>query len=229
MPRLVRRRISTSGGGWSSLSADAQLALRLLRRRPRYVLAIVGTLALALGANTTVFTVVHSVLLRPLPYHQPERLVRPVPDELFFLNSREAQRLSSASATLESVAAWARTLFLFTGWGRRGGGARRDGGVEPLRRARGSAAHWPDFARDDAERQDAILLSHGLWVRRFGSDPDIIGKPLDLYGRSVNVVGVMGAGHVPIEFDWEAWRPMPLDPEATAGMGWRQRVGFARA
>lgn len=219
MPRLVRRRISTSGGGWSSLSADAQLALRLLRRRPRYVLAIVGTLALALGANTTVFTVVHSVLLRPLPYHQPERLVRPVPDELFFLNSREAQRLSSASATLESVAAWARTLFLFT-----------DG--DAAEEVRGAMVAWNHFdvlgaqphigrtfARDDAERQDAILLSHGLWVRRFGSDPDIIGKPLDLYGRSVNVVGVMGAGHVPIEFDWEAWRPMPLDPEATAGMG----------
>lgn len=218
IPRLLARRLPRSEGG-GALAADTILALKLLRRRPRYVVATVGTLALALGANTTVFSAVHSILLQPLPYDAPERLVRPMPDQLFFLNSFEAQRLGETAVTLESMAAWARTLLLF------------DDGTN-AEEVRGAVVAWNHFdvlgseaalgrtfVRDDAEGQDAVVLSHGLWVRRFAGDRDVVGQTVDLNGRQITVVGVMPANHVPLEFDWQAWRPLPLDPAASAGMG----------
>lgn len=214
LPRLLRRRLSPS-----HLSGDVRFALRVLRRRPGYTAATVLTLGLGLGVNATLFAVVHAVLVRPLPYAEVEQLVRPVPDELFFLDAREAQDLAARMTTFESFAAWGRTLFLFTNGGE----------AEEVRGARVSWNHFDmlgveaaigrTFVRDDAEGDDAIVLGHALWVRRFGADPAVVGRAIDLSGRSVRVVGVLAEDHVPIEYDWEAWRPIPLDPEAIAGSG----------
>ncbi len=233
LPALVVRRLRgkpdrgtglakggrVGGSPPGELLGDLRFALRVLRRRPGYTVATVLTLGLGLGVNTTLFTVVHAVLLRPLPFADVDRLVRPVPDELFFIDASEAELLDQRMTTFESFAAWGRTLFLFT-----------DGAeAEEVRGARVSWSHFDmlgveamlgrTFVRDDAATDDAIVLGHGLWVRRFGADPSVVGGTVDLYGRVVRVIGVLGPEHVPVEYDWQAWRPIPLDPEAIANSG----------
>lgn len=231
--RLGRARRERNGTGGerllSSVVTDIRFAVRLFARRPAFTGATVATLTLGLGVNIAVFTVVNAVLVRPLPYAHEARLVRPLPDELFFLQVDEARRLGEAMTSLDAFAAWGRTLFLFTG----------DGEAEEVRGARVSWNHFDmlgaapmlgrSFGPDDAIRDDAVILAHGLWVRRFGADPAVVGRTIDLYGRAVTVVGVMGPDHVPMEYDWEAWRPLPVDPAEAEGMALaangRLRVG----
>lgn len=222
-PRLAAGRVRGHVGrtrSWpGAFVSDLRFALRVLRRRPAYTVATVATLALGLGINTSVYSVVDAVLLRPLPFAEPDRLVRPVPDQLFWLDAREGQALAERMSSFSSFAAWGRTSFVFTG------------GSEALE-VRGAMVSWNHFAmlgaepllgraftRDDAASWDTMILSHGLWVRRFGADPEVIGARVDVSGRSLTVVGVMGADHVPMEFDWQAWRPLPLDLDAVANMG----------
>jgi putative ABC transport system permease protein len=218
-PRLLARKRSGFVTLLGSLVGDARLAARVLGRRPAFTFAAVATLALGLGVNTTVFGVVHAVLVRPLPFADADRLVRPIPGELFYLNSAEANRLEERMTTLESFAAWGRALFLFTG----------DGEAEEVRGARVAWNHFHmlgvdpllgrTFERADAASDEGIVLGYGLWVRRFGGDPDIVGTAIDVNGRPMTVLGVLGPDHVAMEFDWEAWRTLPLDPERAAGMG----------
>ena len=142
-----------------------------------------------------------------------------MPDELFFMNSHQARALAQHTNTLESFAAWSRTLLLFT-----------DG--DRAEEVRGASVDWNHFdmlgarpmlgrtfVRDDAIASRAIILSHGLWVRRFAADPTVVGSTVNMAGRSMVLIGVMGPEHVPMEFDWEAWRTLPLDPEQSAGRG----------
>jgi len=213
-PRLARWPAVARG-----LGGDVRHAARVLRRRPVFALATTGTLALAIALTTGVFSVVRAVLLAPLPYASPDRIVRPIPDELFFVNAREARAFADRMTTLQSTAAWSRALFVFSG-------------SDVPEEVRGAAVSWNHFdvlgaralhgrgfIREDAERGDAVVLSHGLWVRRFGADPGVVGRAVDISGRGTTVVGVMGPRYVPMEHDWEAWSPMPLDPEAMVGRG----------
>lgn len=218
-PRMLSRRRPSRAGVLGQVLSDVRFAGRVLRRRPGFTVATVGTIGLALAVNTTVFSVVNAVLVRPLPFTNVDRLVRPLPDALFFTNSAEAQRIAERMTSFEAFVPWGRTLFLFTG----------SDGAEEVRGARVGWNHFDvlgvtpllgrTFVRDDALADDAIVLGHGLWERRFGGDPDIVGTTVDLYGRLVTVIGVLSPDHVPLEFDWEAWRAMPLDPARTEGMG----------
>jgi putative ABC transport system permease protein len=154
-----------------------------------------------------------------LPPAAADRLVRPLPDELFFLDSHQAQALAERTNTLESFAAWSRSLFSFTNRGQ----------AEEVRGARVDWNHFDmlgmpaslgrTFVRDDAVDSRAIILSHGLWQRRFGADPAVVGSTITMYQQSMVVIGVMGPDHVPMEFDWQAWRTLPLDPEQYAESG----------
>lgn len=214
IPRLARRPALARG-----LGGDVRHAARVLRRRPVFALAAAGTLGLTIALGTGVFSVVRAVLLVPLPYASPDRIVRPIPDELFFVDALEARAFADRMTTLQSTAAWSRTLFLLSG----------DDVVEEVRGAAVSWNHFDmlgarpllgrGFHREDAERGDAVVLSHGLWVRRFGADPGVVGSTVEISGRATTVVGVMGPRYVPLEYDWEAWSPMPLDPEAMLGRG----------
>lgn len=168
---LVRRWSGRSDGGW--VRGDVRHAFRLIRRRPGFAAATVLTLARGLGVNTSVFSVVNAVLMQPLPSAAADRLVRPLPDELFFLDSHEAQALAERTNTLESFAAWARSLFLFTNGGQaeEARGARVDWNHFDMLGAQ--AALGRTFVRDDVAASQAIILSHGLWQRRFGPDPAV--------------------------------------------------------
>jgi putative ABC transport system permease protein len=182
--------------------ADLRYALRTLRRSPGYAAAAVLTLALGIGANTAIFTVVRTVLLAPLPYREPDRLAwvwatRVDRDRAFFsipnfLDTREA------ALSFEKLAAftpWAPTLS-GDGEPERLDAVRVNGDVFDVLGAR--AALGRPLAHSDSEPQAArvAVISHGLWTRRFGGDPSAVGRSLLLNGEAYAVVGVLPAGFV---------------------------------
>lgn len=192
-------------------------ALRTLRRRPGPTLAIIATLALAIGANSSLFSVVDTVLLQPLPFTQPERLV-------MLWNRYGTQRTALSppdyvdrrdqSELLVSVAAIRPDVALnLAGTDSRQVRASRVTsayfdvlGVRPLI---GHAA----FAHEESgEVVDVAVLSHGLWQRSFGGDPGVIGRDIELHGQKHTVLAVMGP-----DFNYprgsEVWLPLTFTPQ----------------
>ena len=186
------------------LLQDLRYGMRMLRSRPAFTAVAVLALALGIGANTAIFSVVDAVLLKPLPYRAPERLVM-IWHEYAQMNLPKAS-LSVPSyieyrdnvRAFENVAAatnWSANL-TGTGEPERVQGARVTGnflatvGVPPM--------IGRDFlGEDDAPGGErVVILGHGLWQRRFGGDPGILGKVLALNGEDHTVVGVMPPGFV---------------------------------
>src|SRR5438876_591928 len=178
---------------------DLRYGLRTLLKNPGFTTVAVIALALGIGANSAIFSVVNTVLLRPLPYKKPERLVmvwednskqgfpRDTPSPANFMDWRDQNHV------FESMAALVEISFNLTG---AGDPERIDGqrvsaslfsllGVEP-QLGRGFRAE-----EDQPAGNHVVIISHGLWQRRFGFDPGIIGKPINLNGESFTVVGVM--------------------------------------
>ncbi|NNF14415.1 MAG: FtsX-like permease family protein [Gemmatimonadetes bacterium] len=213
-----RRRTSLSESLLGELFVDVASAARMVRRRPGPALLVVVTLAIALGINTSVFSLTWSVVMRPLPFSHQDRLVRIYPDELFYIDLAGAQRVQEESPSVEEVLPWGRTLFTLTA----------TNPAEELRGAVVRHGHFTalgtrpllgrDFNRGDALTQptDAVIISHAVWTRVFGADPSAVGQRLEIGGRTRTLVGVTGPEHVPMEPDWEAWAPLPLDA-ASAG------------
>jgi putative ABC transport system permease protein len=174
---------------------DLRYGRRLLAKNPGFTLIATFTLALGIGANTAIFSVVNAFLLRPLPYGDADRLVmvdsqqrgqslgvsfpdyedwrrqNNVFDDLAFFNLRWNANLDFGSET-ETLSLTFSTANLFSTLQ-----------VAPL------LGHGPT-----AGETDTVLLSHGLWQRRFGSDPQIVGRQLRIDGRSMTVSGVMPPG-----------------------------------
>lgn len=191
---------------------DLRLGLRLFLRRPGIVLAAVMSLALGIGTNTAIFSVLHSVVLNPLPYQGPERLVmvwetssenseRWVAPANFVDWRRESRSFSSLAAFDE----FSPTLA---------------GRAEPerLRAVSASGTFFTTLgvnasigrtllpSDDEADASSVAVLSNGLWNRLFGAAPDAIGRTLLLDGRSYTVVGVMGAEfESPLSADIDVW------------------------
>ena len=181
---------------------DLRHAVRAMRRQPGTTAIIVMTLALAIGANTAVFSAVHAVLLRPLPYADPESLVmiyekRPA-EGVFINNVSPADYLDWArlNQSFTSIAAFSETGVDLTGVG---DPERLDAavvsasffevfGVQPL--------HGRTFApgEDVQGRHRVIVLEHALWQQRFGADPSVIGRTVMLNGLPFEVIGVLPAG-----------------------------------
>ena len=182
-----------------TLLQDLRYGFRMLVKKPGFALVAIVTLALGIGANSAIFTVVNAALLRPLPYREPERLVHlweTTPRQQF--GEREASYpdyldWKGNNQVFEDVAGYTRRSFTLTGRDtpeRLEGAAVTDNflqvlGVEPIL--------GRSFRRGEdlqgAER--LVLLSHGLWQRRFGSDPKIVGQTLALNGESYAVIGVL--------------------------------------
>ena len=206
---------------------DLRYALRMLLKKRGFAAVALLALALGIGANTAIFSVVNSVLLRPLPYRDPQRLVmiwenyqqRGGP-EREWASPADFKDFRDQAQSFEHVTAllgWQPTL---TGQDEpedlQGAAVSHDTfamfGVEPAL-GRGFAA---DEDRAGAER--VVVLSHRLWQRRFGADPTIVGKSLTLSGESYTVIGVMPHGFsFPILPDTEVWRA--ADPLLAANPG----------
>ncbi len=179
---------------------DVRYAARLLLRSPGFTMVAALTLALGVGANTAIFSVVHGVLVKPLPYDDPDALLR-VFEELppttpeFPVSPATFLEFRSNARAFDALAAFERNDLQL-------GGER----PERLRGMRVTAGFFAllgyqplvgrEFTRDDEApgRQNVVILSHSLWTRRFGSDPSIVGKAIPLSGRSFEVAGVLPPG-----------------------------------
>ena len=178
---------------------DVRHAIRAMGRQPATSAIIVLTLALAIGANTAVFSAVQAVLLRPLPYPQPERLVRVYekrPNEGVFTNPvSPADFLDWArlSTTFASVAALSEAAFDLTGAGdpERVPGAMVTASLFEVFGVR--VMHGRGFAAEEnlAGRNRVAVLSHALWQQRFGSDSGVVGRTIMLQGLPHQVIGVL--------------------------------------
>jgi len=183
-----------------SLAHDLQYAVRLLRRSPGFTLVAALTLALGIGVNTAIFSVVRGVLIKPLPYPDPDRLVRvfeesPPSTPEFPVSVAVLLELRDHSRAFESVAAYQRSDLQL-------GGER----PEQLRGMRVTAGFFHvlgfapqygrDFTRDDEidGHETVAILSHAAWVRRFAADPGIVGRTVTLSGRAFQIVGVLPPG-----------------------------------
>ena len=197
-------------------------ALRRLIHQPGFSFIVIATLALGIGANTAIFSLVNAVLLKPLPYDRPERLIT-IDHYYPNLNNLEAgfavptfRDIREQTTLFESFAvtqSWNANL-TGTGEPERLNGRRATAdffkvfGVPPLL-GRTFAAD-----EDTAGRERVAVLSHGLWMRRFGGDRAVVGSTIRLNGEPHDVIGVMPAGfHGFFGRRAELWAPLVFTPE----------------
>jgi predicted permease len=205
-----------------TLLQDLKFALRLLRKSPGFTLVTLITLTLGIGANTAIFSILNGVLLKPLPYPHPEQLVTVwgrftgigLPGDRNWFSAPEFKDIQELSKSFSQEAALLETSFNISG------GAN----PERVEGAQVSPALFPmlgvqpvlgrTFAEEEAQpgRDQELLIGYGLWTRRFGSDPSIVGRTLDVNGRSMVVVGVLPKGF-DYPFEAEMWQPLAFSPE----------------
>jgi putative ABC transport system permease protein len=190
------------------LLQDLRLALRTLARRPAFTVMAMVTLALGLGANAAMFSVIHAVLLRPLPYPEPEAVVKiaghdRATGETANLSPADFLDLASETTTLERAGAhgW---IGFFTvadpsGAPERIGGVNVTEGFFPTLGA-SFVLGRPFVAEEDAPNAPmTVVLSHGFWQRRYGGDSSVIGRAITLSARPATIVGVLAASFRHVE------------------------------
>ena len=220
---------------------DVRYGLRMLRRAPGFTAAALVTLALGIGANTAIFTIVDAVLLRPLPYADSDRLVT-VGDrnpEGFSSNVGFATVLDwrQRSRTVESFAmmrSWQPTL-VTNGEAERLPAVRVSWNYFDMMGVRPALGR--SFTADD-DRPDhwrVLLLSDALWRRRFGADPSVVGRLVVMNDREYRIVGVMPASFEPLDAqryynaDAEIWAPIGYDLNGDSSCrGCQHLRGFGR-
>jgi len=207
------------------LLQDVRYGVRVLRKSPGFTVAAVLTLALSIGANTAIFSVIHAVLLQPLPFRNPDRLTMVWEDASFmgFPQNTPAPAnfvdWKNRNHVFEDMAALKGNLMNLTG----------DGPAEEVEVKLATANFFPLLGvrpvigrtflpeEDQAGAGKAVLLSQGLWIRRYNGSPEIVGKRILMSGESYTVVGVLPPG-----FDFpdrvDVWVPLALSLE-----DWRQR------
>jgi putative ABC transport system permease protein len=183
----------------SPLFQDLRYGLRLLAKSPAISINAIVTLALAIGANSAVFSVVNSVLLRPLPFADPERLVMiwqtnphegHRPDRVAWRDIRFWREQSTAFENIGTFSPYTGT-FLGEAEAQRIVGCRITSSLFPLLRVAPRLGRLFLPEEDLPGARPVALLSDGFWRRAFGADPAIVGKSIRLSGRSVTVTGVM--------------------------------------
>ena len=231
---LIRER-TRDVWGWrwlDDLGRDARHTLRALRRNAAFTATVVCVLAAGIGANSAMFGIVHGMLIRPLPYPDPGAIVRVgeryqgQPQSRVFLTNRTLPRLQAESESFEQLAAY--QTFSFH-WSHPDGatplsGARVSPSLFPLLRARprlGRLFTEAD-ARMGAER--VVLLSHGAWTRRFGANPDIVGRVLTLNEAPHTVAGVLAESFYFPNPEVELWTPWVLPAAVPSGPGEPQSI-----
>lgn len=201
---------------------ELRLALRRLRAEPGFSLTALSTLALGIGAAVAIFTVVDGIMLRPLPYDGADRLVEVLPGQNanIALADAVAEGAPSLSATT-GLSLWSLTL---TGEGEPAAVSAQfaDAGFFPVFGVTPVLGRPFRAEERDPSRSDVVLLSHGMWQRRFGGDPSVIGRRIQLDGsghKLRTVIGVMPRGFVapmvPRGSEVEVWAPLSVAPGRT--------------
>ncbi|MDX1494591.1 MAG: ABC transporter permease, partial [Longimicrobiales bacterium] len=212
----LRELRGEGGGGMDGMVHDVRQALRTLRKRPGFTAVTAVTLGLGIGASTAIFSAVHAVLFRDLPYEDPDRIVAVFHENaesgergsgLSPANARdiaEASELLSAVAVAEpwsldleaegrteAVRAWAVSEGFFDALG-----------IEPLL---GRAFSEDEYRGTGAQ---VVLVGHRSWQRRFGGDPELVGRTLTFQQGAVSVVGIL-APDFKLPDEAEVWVPRP--------------------
>jgi predicted permease len=208
------------------LLADLRYAIRLLRKTPVFTIAAIGTLALGIGANTTIFSLVQTVLLRPLPYQNPDEVVmvwedntpagfpRNTPAPGNFNDWRRSNRSFTDMAAARGVIA---TVTM-------------DGPPEQVL-GRGVTPNFFDVLgvrpvpgrsftpADDRIGVNVVVISHALWQRRYVGDPDIVGRTILMNDVKFEVVGVAPRSFVFFTREIDYWVPIQLPPNQVEARG----------
>ena len=193
-------------------------ALRVLRRSPGFTAIALLTLALGIGANTAIFSFVSGVLLKPLPYKDPQSIVlvweKPPGGDRNGISTLNYLDWKNQNTVFEAMAA--------IHWG----SLTLTGAAEPeeLPGARVSAPFFAIFGvraalgrtfaseEDQSGKSQVVVLSHRLWENRFGADPKVLGRTLTLNGKPCTVIGVLPA-HGPFDRSWaQLWLPLAFEP-----------------
>jgi putative ABC transport system permease protein len=193
---------------------NIRLAVRQFANQPAFFAVVVLVIAIGVGANSAIFAIVDAVLLRPLPYAEPDRLVSLMATNgehqtgsVSILNHRD---VVARSRSIESAALYGPSLLALSD----------ENGAEPLAAYRVSATLFsvlravPAYGHlfsstDDRAATAEILLSDGLWRRRFGADPQLVGRAVRINGSARTIVGVMAPGFAFPERA-EAWIPLEI-------------------
>src|SRR5215210_1231778 len=209
-----------------TLVADLRFGARALRRNPAFAAVAILTLALGIGANAAIFSVVNAVLLRPLAWADPDRAVmiwsKWTAFDKTWVADGEVLDYRRRSQTLAEIAAWDDGQINLTGdgepervpYGQVTSNLFSTLGVSPLRGRVFTAQE------DLPNGPNLVVLGHGLWTRRYAADPSLIGKTIQLNGQPFEVIGVMPPDFVvPTDFQNPAptqlWTPLQIDPAST--------------
>ncbi|WP_224247771.1 ABC transporter permease [Hyalangium gracile] len=219
----------------AALLEDLRFAVRILRKNPGFTAVAILTLALAIGANTAIFSVVNGVLLRPLPFPEPDRLFqvfRRSPDWVATsLSEPQYAFVASQSQPFSGVTAYPamNSGFNLTG----------DGLPERIMGTRVTRSFFevigvrPALGRTFHPEEDVpggphvVVLGHSLWQQRFGGSPDIIGRSLSLNGDTFTIVGVAPPGFG-FPDSAQLWTPLQLNPASTDDGHYLMVVGRLR-
>ncbi len=208
----------------NTLFQDLRYGARILLKQPGFTLVAVVTLALGIGANTAIFSLVNSILLRPLPFREPDRVVRLIQAspklglDTWGVSQADFAAYRDQNRSFESIALFTSSAINLTGEG------------EPERLPMTSVTS--DFFKvlgvnpvlgrtfvegEDAEGRNLVcVISHRFWQRRFAGDPNVVGKKLNLNNVPTQVVGVMSPDFKFPRLEIDLWVPMPLDIKRTA-------------
>ena len=199
---LARRAKRQGDGVMKTMIRDARYGLRLLARRPGFAVVAILTLALGIGANTAIFTVAHAVLLRPLPYKDPDRLVTVYENNLsrgwasFTVSPANFLDWRAQNTSFSSLSAWVTRTYNYTG----------SAGPERLRVLAASAGLFEslgakpamgrlfDAAEFEPGKHFVVVLNHGFWQRALGGRENVLQQPIVLNGQTYTIVGVMQPG-----------------------------------
>jgi putative ABC transport system permease protein len=205
------------------LLQETRLAARTLRRSTGFTIAAIATLALGIGANTAIFSLINTTLLEPLPYPDADRIVQlwmTTPQGAgLTLSIPEFNLLAQQTAILENVAAY--------DFGGPGVNITGVGEPEQVKAIHVSEGYFRLFGartalgRTFAAEEDrpgggrVVVLSHRLWARRFSSDTSVVGKTISLGNEPYLIAGVLAPGYRP-DPPAELWLPLQADPDSTA-------------
>jgi predicted permease len=217
-----------------SLLVDLKHIGRRLRRSPGFAITVVLTLAIGIGANTAVFSVLDSVLLRPLPYSEPQQLVAMrlnAPGAPGLTDFRDELRMSASmyltfaahNKSFQSMGVWLPGTGSITGLGQPeqiNTALITDGVLETLG-VPAAAGQWLTAADQNPHGARRVMLGYGYWQRRFGGDPSVVGRVINVDLTPHEIAGVMPRGFKVVNYDFDMLEPMAFDPVK------QQLAGFA--
>src|SRR5262245_22209736 len=215
---------------------DLRYSLRVLRKSPGFTLVALLTLALGIGANTAVFSVVNAGLLRPLPYNAAERVVAvgevrtTRPGVLGSISAPDFYDWRRLSKSLQSISLYAPIRISLTGES-----PERLPGANVTADFFNALGATPQIGRTFTEAEQdrgsslVAILTHGLWQRRFGGDPGVIGSKVEIEGEPARIIGVMPRGfRFPFAAECDLFVPIRFRPEQLQFRGIHGYRGIAR-